>query len=307
MGTGSPFVPLADYLALARAEPELTYLIEGLVPDRGRLLVVAPPNAGKTWLALAIAKAACGEGREVFLVEEEGSRRKLGERLESMALPEGSRFHIAHLAGLKLDDQRARQQLVEALKRHERPVMVLDPLTSLWSGDENDTREANRLRAALDELVNANPSTLLVMLHHTSKATANGDGHEINAPRGSSVFAGWADVMLKLTHAEAPKGYVALSLIVAKNRDGERGARKNIRIELGSGEVTLDDVTGGPEDLDVRIIAALKEAPGGLTKNGITKSVKAKKAAVLATVDDLTAEARIVKVGEVFKLPEVTP
>lgn len=305
-GTTTKFDTLDAFIARALAEPELTYLVQGLVPDRGRVLMVAPPNAGKTWLALVIAKTASHAGRSVLFIEEEGSRRKLGERLQSMAFPEGAPLRIAHLAGLKLDDARVRAELVGLLEQESAPVMVLDPLTSLWSGDENDTREANKLRAHLDELANANPSALIVVLHHTSKAATNGDGHEINAARGSSVFAGWADVQLNLAHAQGPKGCIALAVLVAKNRDGERGQRVNVRIELGSGEVSLDDAQPA-EDLDERIAAALKEAPGGLTKNGITKSVKGRKGTVLARVDALLAEGRVVKVGDTFRRCEPQP
>ena len=290
-GTGRRFDSLDAFIVRALSEPELTYLVPGLAPDRGRLLVVAPPNAGKTWLALAIAKAACGAGRKVFLIEEEGSRRKLGERLQSMAFPPESAFFVSHLGGLKIDDREDRQWLAQQLREADSPVIVLDPLTSLWSGDENDTREANRLRAHLDELANANPSGLLVVLHHTSKAATNGDGHEINAARGSSVFAGWADVQLNLSHAQGPKDCISLLVLVAKNRDGERGQRVSVRIGLGAGDVAIDDCPQD-EDLGHRILGALKEAPGGLTKNGIKTSVRGKRASVLKHVDVLVAHLR---------------
>ena len=303
-GTGPSFDSLDAFIVRALSEPELTYLVPGLAPDRGRLLIVAPPNAGKTWLALAIAKAACSAGRKVFFIEEEGSLRKLGERLQAMAFPPSSQFGISHLRGLKIDDRHVRSQLVRQLQNADAPVMVLDPMTSLWNGDENDTREANRLRAHLDELANANPSGLLVVLHHTSKAATNGDGHEINAARGSSVFAGWADVQLNLSHAQGPKDCISLLVLVAKNRDGERGQRASVRIGLGSGEVTLEDCLPS-EDLGQRIRAALRDAPGGLTKNGITRCVRAKRASVLEQVDALVAEGGIVKAGDVYKLPEV--
>ncbi len=303
-GTSLRFEPLADFVARALLEPEVTFLLPKLVPDRGRVLVVAPPNAGKTWLALAVAKAACGAGRTVLFVEEEGSTRKLGERLEAMRFLADARFELAHLNGVKLDDARQRRALVERLRGESAPVLVLDPMTSLWNGDENETQAVNRLRGYLDELATANPAALVVVLHHTSKAAANGDGHEINAARGSSVFSGWADVMLNLTHAQGPKGTIALDVKVAKNRDGERGYRANVRIDLASGEVTLDDAADPADDLDHRIIEALKDAPGGMTKNGVTRGVKGQRAAILKRVDALVAEGRLVKAGDVFKLPE---
>lgn len=305
-GTTLRFESLDQFIARARLEPEVTFLLPNLVPDRGRVLIIAPPNAGKTWLALALSKAACAGGRTALFIEEEGSTRKLGERLEAMHFPAGARFELLHLASVKLDEARQRRALVERLRREVAPVLVLDPMTSLWSGDENETQAVNRLRGYLDELATANTAALVVVLHHTSKAAANGDGHEINAARGSSVFSGWADVMLNLSHAQGPKGTIALDVKVAKNRDGERGYRANVRIDLATGEVTLDDATEPADDLDQRILEALKDAPGGLTKNGVTKSVKGQRATTLRRVDALVTEGRLVKVGDVFKLPEAS-
>jgi hypothetical protein len=243
----------------------------------------------------------------VLFVEEEGSARKLGERLEAMRFPPEARFELAHLTSMKLDEPRQRRALVERLAATQRPVLVLDPMTSLWSGDENETQAVNRLRGYLDELATANPAALVVVLHHTSKAAANGDGHEINAARGSSVFSGWADVMLNLTHAQGPKGSIALDVKVVKNRDGERGHRANVRIDLATGDVTLDDAADPAEDLDERILKAMKDAPGGLNKRGIKSCVRGRTDTVNKRVDALVAEGQLVKAGEVFKLPEVSP
>src|SRR4051812_4034193 len=69
-GTGGTirFEPLAAFLERADKAPPVDWLIPELVPNSGSLLMVAPPNAGKTWLALAIIKAAVAKDRPVFMV-----------------------------------------------------------------------------------------------------------------------------------------------------------------------------------------------------------------------------------------------
>lgn len=53
--------------------PPARWLIGGVVPESGRRFVIAAPNAGKTWLALVIAKTAAALGRRVVAVLDEGS------------------------------------------------------------------------------------------------------------------------------------------------------------------------------------------------------------------------------------------
>ena len=135
------FESLGDFLTRAENEPPRTWLLPRIVPDRGRVMIVASPNAGKTWLALATAKAACALNREVFLVEEEGSLRGLADRLKALAFPVDAQLRIAHLKALHLDDRGQRDQLSRLVAGSEAPVMILDPMTSLWRGDENDTKD----------------------------------------------------------------------------------------------------------------------------------------------------------------------
>ena len=56
--TGGLFESLADFLDRTAKLPPPSWLLEPLVPDAGRLFMVSAPNAGKTFLALVIAKAA---------------------------------------------------------------------------------------------------------------------------------------------------------------------------------------------------------------------------------------------------------
>lgn len=300
-GTGRNRLPtfesLSDFYDRAAKEPARSWLIPDLVPDRGRMLVVAAPSTGKTWLALIAAKSAIAQGRPVFLVEEEGSAKGLASRLTALGFEPSPLFNVAHLQGLQLTKPDHLKVLVEALRGVAAPVLILDPLTSLWTGDENSTQEANALRALFDALATANPAALLMVLHHTSKASANGQGHEIHAGRGSSVFGGWADFQVNLDAVATPKGAgrVDLKAKVAKDREGERGYRAHVRIELGAQEpVTISDATeAAGTDLKARIMAAAEGAPEPLTKNGLAADVSGNRQHKLEAIDALVREGRL--------------
>jgi hypothetical protein len=275
------------------------------VPDSGRLLIVAPTNSGKTWVALLAAFAAGKAGRSVYFVEEEGSARALADRMKALGIVELERFHVAHLKGLLLDDSGHREELRCALAADTAPVMVLDPLVSLWRGDENSTKDANIMRGHLEELAKANPSSLLIVLHHTGKGTPRGDGPDPFAGRGSSVFPGWADVQLNLAPVNNARGsgVFEVDVSVAKDREGERGIKRRLRIVLGTGTVSFEDVArGGDEDLAREIVRVLRKAPDGLTKTAIARAIPRQKQAVLQAVSALVDEGRVEATANGFRL-----
>lgn len=300
-----PFEALADFLKRAASEPPVEFLLEGLVPDRGRVLVVAEPSAGKTWLALVVAKAARVAGRPVWFIEEEGSAGKLLERFAGLGFdPDDRELFISHLRDVKIDHKPTRDALVAVVREFNKPVIIIDPLTSAWSGDENDTRSANELRGHLDDLAKANPGVLLLVLHHTSKNASNGEGQEVHAGRGSSVFGGWADAILNLKPASTPRGsgQVKLDVKVAKMRDGERGLRMTAMITLGTGDVSFDEWQEQTEDQRIdKVLSAMKDAPDGLSKNGIIKAARMKRETALKTVDEMERSGLIVGEGAGMK------
>ncbi len=274
------FEPLETFLSRVQNEPEPAWLIPDLLPDRGKVFIVAEPSAGKTWLALLACKSASSDSRDVFLVEEEGSGRGLGWRLKALNM--AGRVHIAHAKSVLIDDSACRAELVKRIREAVRPVVVFDPFTSLHSGNENDTEHSNAVRRHLTEVANANPDSLVIVCHHTSK---NLERSAMYAGRGSSVFAGWTDVQLNLTHLPTKKEEhrVAFRVLLAKSREGHRGLVRDLLIDLATGEVeTSDPGEATAEELDELILAALENAPAGLEPSAIPKVIKRRKGETLA-------------------------
>ncbi|WNG38760.1 AAA family ATPase [Archangium violaceum] len=271
-GTGCPlFEPLAAFLERTRDLPPLSWLIEGVVPDSGNLLIVAAPGAGKTFLALVIAKTAAAEGRPSLLVLEEGRPRSMFDRFTALAFPPEAPVFIAHRKGVRLEDETIREQMAEFLRTHEAPVVVFDPFSSLFLGNENDTEAVNQAKEHVQRLATVNPRALVVLLHHTSKAGERGEGPPIYAARGSTVLPGWADMQVNLSREDTPRGAMRVAFVaqVAKGRDGETAQRYRFTISLGDGTVTIDDMSeAAAQDKaqEVRQVLASAATPLGKTK-----------------------------------------
>ncbi|WP_161606586.1 AAA family ATPase [Myxococcus xanthus] len=301
------FEPLAAFLERTRSLPPVCWLVADVVPEAGRLLIVAAPNAGKTWLAFVIAKEAAALGRRVFAILEEGGPKPTANRFEDLAIPEDAPIDVAHCRGFLLGDAESRLHLVERLRGEDAPVLILDPLVSMFRGDENDTREMNQVRAHLEELAQANPKALIVLLHHTSKAGERGEGAAVYAGRGSTVLGGWADVTLNLRHEQSPKGEerVFFSVLVAKNRDGERDYRVRCEVSLGDGLVSFAREDGSQStELRNAIREALKASKEPPSATALARRLSRRKEDVLRAVKELEEEGALQRMGKGYRCTE---
>jgi hypothetical protein len=91
------FEPLAVFLERAAKLPPPAWLLKDLVPDAGRIFIVAAPNAGKTFLAMVIGNTAAKAGRPVFMVLEEGGVRTTADRFRNLGFSPAAPVHVAHL------------------------------------------------------------------------------------------------------------------------------------------------------------------------------------------------------------------
>lgn len=303
------FEPLGAFLDRTRDLPPLSWLIEGVVPDSGNLLIVAAPGAGKTFLALIIAKTATEADRPVFLVLEEGRPRSMFDRFTALVFRADAPVYIAHRKGVHLEDEVIREGIAEHLRAHEAPVLILDPFSSLFLGDENDTGAVNQAKERIQALSTANPRALIALLHHTSKAGERGDGPPIYAARGSTVLPGWADVQVNLTREDTPRGsgLVAFVAQVAKGRDGETAQRYRFTLSLGEGTVKVEDVSAAAaQDKAQQVRQALSSAATPISKTQLAKLVGGRKKDALDAITEMEARGELTREGTGYVLPPGT-
>jgi len=187
------------------------WLIEPLWPHSAVGIVGGQPKSWKSWVALdlavSVASATPCLGRYrvghhgpalVYLAEDAlgDVRARLGCLCTSRGLDlERLDLHIIAEPVLRLDCERDRVRLREAIGRLCPRVLVLDPLVRLHRLDENNSQEVSELLGYLRELQRAHEVSI-VLVHHTSKRAHARHGQAL---RGSSDLHAWTDVGLYLT------------------------------------------------------------------------------------------------------------
>ena len=187
-----------------------SYLVEGLVPAEGKIMLVAPAKAGKSTLALQLANAV-GSGlpflgrdttksKVLYLQfdnvettwrdmlkrgQEEDLTFENVDMVDPTTLPNPSKFDIT----LRFWQEWMRQ----ALKLCDPALIVLDVFRKFHKKDENRSNEMTEVHNALTSCATGRS---LFILHHSVKFRVDdehGPPDVAFAGRGSGVIAGDVD------------------------------------------------------------------------------------------------------------------
>jgi RecA-family ATPase len=181
--------------------PELSWLIEGVLPAKAFAILFGQPSSFKTFVALSMALSIASRHNwynktikhgPVLYVAAEGLHG-LQLRVRAYRLKHGiTEEHILYFGeGVNLREIDTIEKLIASLEAAEcRPVLIVfDTLArSILGADENSAQDMSKIIGAIDRLRRATEATVLVV-HHTGK------GGE--SERGSSALRGAADVMIK--------------------------------------------------------------------------------------------------------------
>lgn len=187
------------------------WLIEPLWPHSAVGIVGGQPKSWKSWLALDLAVSVASKtpclGRYrvsnngpalVYLAED--ALPDVRQRIECLCRSRGLELdrldlHVIAEPVLRLDHERDRVRLRDAIARLRPHVLVLDPLVRLHRLDENNSQDVSELLGYLREIQRAHEVSV-VLVHHTSKRSQARQGQSL---RGSSDLHAWTDVGLYLT------------------------------------------------------------------------------------------------------------
>jgi RecA-family ATPase len=191
-------------------------LIEGILRQGHKMLLVSSSKAGKTFalieLAIAIAEGRrwigfrCKQGRVLYLnleLDEASFDDRMKRVYEAMDIekkhPEN--IDIVHLRGKieKLD--KLVPQINRTLKAKEYMAVILDPTYKLGIGDENAADQVASFCNAIDRIANSGVS--VIYAHHHSKG-AQGSKASMDRASGSGVFARDADALLDMIELRIP-------------------------------------------------------------------------------------------------------
>lgn len=287
---------LGEFLAESTQPPD--WLIDGLLPRGGLLLLIAKPKVGKS--TLSCDAVFCLATRQPFL-----SRRIFAEDrpIIHLALEE----HPAHLreqyrrTGIPDDAQvfvhvgpapeNAVEWLAEIVRVHRPSLVIIDPLMRLLRArDANDYAEITRRMEPLLPIAR-DTSTALMLLHHAGK----GDREVDDASLGSQAFYGSVDVLMHLNRR--PDG---IRTVMTRQRYGEDIEETVVEMEPETGLVAIGGAFAEVRQ-DVmadRIRAFLKRKSGPVSEPDIREAVGGDRVVVSAALRRAVAERLVFRSGQ---------
>ena len=192
-------------------------LIEGILRQGHKMLLVSSSKAGKTFalieLAIAIAEGRrwlgfrCKQGRVLYL-NMELDEASFDDRVIRVykALEIGNKnlqnIDIVHLRGRIEKLEKLVPQINRTIKGKEYAAVILDPTYKLGIGDENAADSVTMFCNAIDKIANTGAS--VIYAHHHSKG-AQGAKASMDRASGSGVFARDADALLDMIELRIPK------------------------------------------------------------------------------------------------------
>ena len=220
--------------------PPVRWLLEGYIALGDVTLLVGKGGLGKSWLSLGLAVSTLtGTGEflgmplrdagRVLVVDEENPLDIVYSRAKKLGLdPAQHAGQLRYLwnQGIRLDSDP--DSLLEEALEFQPTLIVLDSLTRLHGGEENNAGEIARLFNDGIKPLARETGAAVVLIHHHDKAA--------NGPRGSSDIENSADASIEI-HEDTQPGHFRLALKKSRRRLGGEELRVAItdvddRVEL---------------------------------------------------------------------------
>jgi DNA polymerase III delta prime subunit len=221
-------------------EYEIIPMIDGMLEEKGSLLLIGPTGIGKSIFTLNIAMAIGSAQKSLWdrfaiqrplrtaIVQAEnpapfvwqrmrmiaGGDESLSAGLNRVALPVvNERFRTL---GFKFMEKKFRELVLRIKDKTMADILIVDPLISYAGVDENNNSEMrNTLDALTDVCMQAELS--LIMIHHSGKVGDQG----VHTGRGASSLSDWASNVVVLTN-EVNSGQQTIKVKSEKTRVGPR-------------------------------------------------------------------------------------
>jgi RecA-family ATPase len=240
-----------EYLALPRA-PE-TWLIEGLLPVGGGLLIFGDPKVGKSYAALQLASCLV-EGKDwlgfpvprattAVYVQLDTPRSLWADRVQSLKQSgyPVEKIHYADRETLEtypfdILDPEHFALLTQGLSFVKPGVVIIDTLRECHSGDENDSTDMQSVIAHLDAAVKP---AALILISHARKSNPEFGYDLMNDNRGSNYVVGRMDAICRFSHKS----------MRCSSRTLEEHTTNLIRSDDGTWELAMDEFISAAEEM----------------------------------------------------------
>lgn len=285
--------------------PNLLMLIEGLIAHGTMTEFLAAPKAGKTTLIMSLI-AAVLEGREflgrktrrvpVFYFTEENPAT-FREALRRAGLLDARDLYVIskHETATATLATLIRSAMEFARRFAEPGLIVVDTLAKFAGFEDDEENTSGAARVALEPLEAAAAAGFAVLY---TRHDRKGGGSLVEAGRGSSTFAGTADVLLGLRRAEGRGQANRRTLSGIGRIDGLPG---QLVIEYAEGAYTVvgEGASAVRDETVTRLLAALPAADAEpLTVTMLMKQTPGvSRATVTRSLDDLVSAGSVEQVG----------
>lgn len=291
---------LAD--ELEEPDPEIEWTIENLHSVGGNTTITAGFKTGKSTMMRNLLKSLVDhepflgshEVRElsgrVAYFNYEIEQVQMKRDLRDMGIRNPRRVSPVHLRGMHFDlmEDVTFEWAVGELKRNEIEVLILDPFSGAFYGDENSNSEINAFTKRLDELKKQAGVLDLFMPAHTGRYVEEGN----ERARGGAKLDDWTDNRWVIArHSETGDRYFK-----AEGRRVEQ-AERELRFDRTTNTLTYSSFTGSrKEKADASIqadILVYVTANPGCSQNDIVAAAKGNRVKTIAALKRLVNEYEI--------------
>ncbi|GIW66100.1 MAG: hypothetical protein KatS3mg094_619 [Candidatus Parcubacteria bacterium] len=199
------FKTIKEILKTEYNEP--SFLINKLIPHPSLTVISGYPESGKTWVILGLAKSIAegsffliedfkAEKGNVGIIEEENGEKELQRRFKMLNFKEDLPIFVLSQKGLKIDDKKIIEFLLEEAEINKIKVLIFDPFIAFHSLSENSAEEMQRVMECFSEFQKYGIS--VIFTHHHRKQLGWTKSAPSQALRGSSVLFGRVDCHLAI-------------------------------------------------------------------------------------------------------------
>jgi 5S rRNA maturation endonuclease (ribonuclease M5) len=251
---------------LAEAIPIRSWLVDGVIPTGGIVMMIAKPKVGKSVasraLAVALAQGTPWLGYDcilssVWYLALEGDPIEPRRHFQQLGL----QAHDPLSLFVDVQEQDLVGQFTDAAAHAKPALIIIDTLQPfIRAKDMNDYAETSKLMTALKVLVDRSGAALL-LIYHGGKAA---DRAVTDATLGSTALAAGCDNVIQMQRYE-PAGYRTIRSV---NRIGAEMPERIIEYDESSGRVRLGGSRNEREitELAHTMLEALRDSPEPMTQ-----------------------------------------
>lgn len=217
----------------------IPYLADKLIEKQALNLVVGYSQAGKTFVTIELAVQIASGGRvfgvyqcepaPVLIINEEDTRRGMNEKIRTMSNQDDLPIYFHVQSGIKLDNPKTIDQVVEQVQSLHIGLVVFDNLTQLHTLNESASDQMQKLIDQLKRITAAGAAVILV--HHNRKDNGMAGNRDNGAAiRGSGSLFNAVNTCIELSRSKDPNNFI-IEIEQTKNKDDER-IKGSIKIQL---------------------------------------------------------------------------